>query len=491
MRLHDLLGGIDVWELRGRPDVDVTAVVHDSRDSAPGALFCCIRGALTDGHEHAADAVRRGAVALLVERFVDVDADVAQVRVTSVRHSLGPVAARFHGHPSRTVRVLGVTGTNGKTTTTYLLEAIAVAHGERAGVVGTVETRFAEQALPPGRTTPEATDLQEVLARMRDAGVTTVAMEVSSHALDQHRVDGTRFAAAGFTNLSQDHLDYHRDLDAYFDAKASLFDPERIGAAAVNVDDPRGRVLSERCAQLGIPLITFGISSTDADLRATHLELGAASSTFTLETDEGDERVTCSLVGEFNVANAIGAAATAMAGGLPRSAVVAGLASRVVVPGRLERIDTGQGFPVLVDYAHTPDALERVLRAVRPLVAPGGRLIVVYGCGGDRDRAKRPLMGAAASQAADLAFVTSDNPRGEEPGAIVAEILRGVPSSHLTVVELDRRAAIREALRAAEAGDAVVIAGKGHEIGQTAGGVTRPFDDRVVAREELEAFGCS
>lgn len=491
MRLHDLLGGIDVLELRGRPDVDVTAVVHDSRNSAPGALFCCIPGALTDGHEHAPEAARHGATALLVERFVEVGADVAQARVASVRRSIGPVAARLHGDPSRSMRVLGVTGTNGKTTTTYLLEAIATAHGERVGVVGTVETRFAGQTLPPGRTTPEATDLQEVLARMRDAGVTTVAMEVSSHALDQHRVDGTRFAAACFTNLSQDHLDYHHDLDSYFDAKASLFEPARVGAAAVNLDDPRGAALIDRCARLGVPVRSFGVASAGADVRATQLELGPAATAFTLETPVGHERVTCRLVGEFNVSNALAAAATALAGGLPLSAVVAGLEAGAVVPGRVEPVDAGQAFPVLVDYAHTPDALERVLAAVRPLVAPGGRLIVVYGCGGDRDRAKRPLMGAAASQAADLAFVTSDNPRGEEPGAIVAEILGGVPATHPTVVELDRRLAIREAVRAAQPGDAVVIAGKGHETGQTAGGVTRDFDDRVVAREELEALGCS
>ncbi len=490
MLLHDLLDGIDVLELRGESGVDVDAVVHDSRDSRPGALFCCVRGAVTDGHAHAAAAVASGARALLVERFVDLD--VTQVRVASVRAALGPVSARFWGHPSRSMKVLGVTGTNGKTTTTYLLEAIALAAGESAGAIGTVETRYAGRVQPPGRTTPEATDLQALLAAMRDSGVETVVMEVSSHALDQHRVDATWFAAACFTNLSHDHLDYHDDLDAYFEAKAMLFDPERTAVGVVNVDDERGRRLTARCESLGLPLVTFGVESADAKLRAVDVELGSAGSVFTILGGDEPLRVRTTLVGGFNVSNALAAAATACSAGFPGDAIVAGLQSGVVVPGRMERVDTGRGPCVIVDYAHTPDALQRVLAAVRPIAAgAGGRVIVVYGCGGDRDRAKRPLMGAVAASGADIAYLTSDNPRGEDPGAIVEEILAGVPESCRPRVEPDRRLAIRAALTSAGPADVVVIAGKGHETGQTAGGATRPFDDRSVARDEMEALGCT
>jgi len=486
--LHDLLAGLDVRELRGDPDVEVGAVVHDSRESVPGALFCCIAGALTDGHVHAASAVASGARALLVEHFVD--AAVTQARVPSVREAIGPVSARFWGEPSRSMRVIGVTGTNGKTTTTYLIEAVVLAAGERAGVIGTVEARYAGTVRPPGRTTPEASDLQALLAGMRDAGTKSVAMEVSSHALAQHRVDATWFAATCFTNLSHDHLDYHDDIDAYFAAKAALFDPERTAVGVVNIDDEWGRRLAAVCAERGLRPVTFGVRSADAMLRAVDVTLEASGSAFTLVGGSSPRRVRTGLVGEFNVCNALAAAAAARAAGLAEDAVVAGLETPLVVPGRMERVDSGRGPCVIVDYAHTPDALESVLGAVRPIAGSGGRVLVVYGCGGDRDRAKRPLMGAVAAQGADAAYLTSDNPRGEDPAAIVAEIMSGVPGGRAPYVELDRRVAIRAALASAGSADVVVIAGKGHETGQTAGGTTRPFDDRSVAREELEALGC-
>ena len=489
MLLHDLLYGLEVLGLRGEPGVEVDAVVHDSRQSRPGALFCCIPGALTDGHAHAASAVEAGARSLLVEHFVDVD--VTQARVASVREALGPVSARFWGEPSRAMRVIGVTGTNGKTTTTYLIEAVALAAGERAGVIGTVETRYAGVVRPPGRTTPEASDLQALLAAMRDAGVETVAMEVSSHALDQHRVDATCFAATCFTNLSHDHLDYHYDLDAYFEAKASLFDPARTAVGVVNLDDERGRRLGARCEASGLRLLTFGVKSADVALRAVDVVLDSVGSAFTIVGGGAPLRIRSGLVGEFNVSNALAAAASARAVGLPDEAIVSGLEVPLVVPGRMERVDSGRGACVIVDYAHTPDALERVLAAVRPITGRSGRVVVVYGCGGDRDREKRPLMGSVVASGADIAFLTSDNPRGEDPAAIAAEVMEGVPADREPCVELDRRAAIRAALSQAGPGDVVVIAGKGHETGQTAGGATRPFDDRVVAREELEALGCT
>ncbi len=496
MLLHQLLDAVNVLELRGDPHTEVASVTFDSRQVGPGALFCCVPGSRADGHDHAPAAVAAGASALLVERFLDLP--VAQVRLASVRAAMAPVAAAFFGHPSRRMQVLGVTGTNGKTTTTYLLEAIAAAAGLRTGVVGTVETRIDGVVIPGEHTTPEAPDLQALFARMVDAGVDVAAVEVSSHALALHRADATWFAATCFTNLSHDHLDFHEDLEAYFEAKAALFDPARTGAAAVNVDDSHGAVLARRCAEAGIPLVTYGRTTPVADVRAEMVGGGASGNVFRLVTPEGTVVVRSPLLGGFNVANALAAAATAKAVGLPLEAVENGLSAPVVVPGRMERIEAGQPFPVLVDYAHTPDGLEHVLRAARGLVTPGargvpeggGRLVVVFGAGGDRDKAKRPAMGKVAAMVADSVWITSDNPRSEDPLTIAQEVARGVRDvgGHLGMV-LDRRAAIRAAMYDLTAGDVLVIAGKGHEPGQTAMGVTTPFDDREVAREELARLG--
>jgi UDP-N-acetylmuramoyl-L-alanyl-D-glutamate--2,6-diaminopimelate ligase len=490
VHLHDLLAGLDGVELAGDPNVEVTAITHDSRLVARGACFACIPGEHADGHDYAAAAVAAGAVALLVERPLPLA--VSQVRVPSVRMALGPAAATLHGHPSRALRCLGVTGTNGKTTTTYLLEAIARDAGDAVGVIGTVGARIAGETIESAHTTPEATELQALLARMRDAGVTTVAMEVSSHALAQHRVDGTWFSAACFTNLSHEHLDYHGTLDAYFEAKAALFDPARIGAAAINVDDARGVVLADRVQGQDVPLTTFG-QSAGTDVTAVGIAYGPSSTRLTLLDRRTEEHgdVELGLVGAFNVANALAAAATARAVGFDLGTIVTGLGSPIVVPGRFEPIDAGQPFAVVVDYAHTPDALARVLEAARPL-ADGGRVIAVFGCGGDRDVAKRPLMGRVVAAKADVAVLTSDNPRSEDPRAIADAVLAGlVGGSAVVAVELDRRAAIGDALAQAMAGDVVVIAGKGHETGQTAGSVTVAFDDRLVARDALAHLGWS
>jgi UDP-N-acetylmuramoyl-L-alanyl-D-glutamate--2,6-diaminopimelate ligase len=489
--MHDLLDGFDVLAIDGDLGVDVRSVEHDSRRVQPGALFACIRGARSDGHDFAARARSAGAVALLVDR--DVAVDIPRARVASVRRALGPIAARFHGDPSRAMRVLGVTGTNGKTTVTHVLEAIARAAGEQTGRIGTLGTAIGDATDPPVHTTPEATELQASLATMRARGVGTVAMEVSSHALEQHRVDGTHFAAVCFTNLSQDHLDYHGTMDAYFEAKARLFDGSFGTAAAVAVDDPRGRPLAGRAAAAGLDVWTFALDGNDADVEARAVECTADHTRFTLISRRDGQRAEIeskTLLGDFNVANMLAAATTARAGGLPFGAVALGLGSPIHVPGRFERVDAGGEFVVLVDYAHTPDALERVLTAGRMLTRSGGKVAVVYGCGGDRDRAKRPLMGAAAARLADRAYLTSDNPRSEDPAAIAAEVRLGVGSERAPVVELDRRRAIRMALADAAPGDVVVIAGKGHEPGQTIGTRTLPFDDREVAREELRGPRC-
>ena len=492
MRFEELLGDVEVLELRGDPGVEVSSLEHDSRSVGSGACFACIPGATADGHDHAPAAVRAGAVALLVERPLALG--VAEARVGNVREALGPAAARLHGHPSRALRCLGVTGTNGKTTVTRLLEAITEAGGERAGVIGTLGARVAGTELPVARTTPEADELQSLLARMRDAQVTTVAMEVSSHALTQHRVDGVSFAAACFTNLSQDHLDFHATMDEYFMAKAALFTPDRVSVGVVNLDDEHGRELAVRCALNDLPLVTFGVDASEAEIVATDLTPDATGTRFRLTDRRAGETadLVFALPGRFNVSNALAAAGTARAAGLPFDAVVAGLQSPVNVPGRLERVDAGQPFTVLVDYAHTPAALESVLGAARDLAA-GHRVLLVFGCGGDRDAEKRPLMGRAAAHGADVVVVTSDNPRSEDPATIAGAALAGVTAAGATaaglkvVVELDRRLAIRCAVGEAGPGDVVVVAGKGHETGPTIAGMTLPFDDRVVAREELEA----
>jgi UDP-N-acetylmuramoyl-L-alanyl-D-glutamate--2,6-diaminopimelate ligase len=483
VRLHDFLPAVDVLELTGDTRVEISELVHDSRRVEPDALFCCIPGAVTDGHDHAPDAVARGASALLVERHLPLD--VTQVRVERVRHALGPLAARFHGDPSRTLRVIGVTGTNGKTTTTYLLEAIATAAGERAGVLGTTGARLAGVDEKLGFTTPEATELQALLARMRDADIGTVAMEVSSHALAYERVDGTTFAAVGFTNLSQDHLDEHGSIDAYFEAKARLFSLAFSTRAAVGIDDSWGSALATRADDAGLDVLTFGLDPR-ASVRGSVEALDVDGSTVRIESEAGTETVRLALPGRFNVQNALAAAALARAAGLRFDAVVQGLTADVVVPGRMEPVAAGQPFTVLVDYAHTPGAVERLVEESRRLAA-GHRVVMVFGCGGDRDPSKRAGMGEAAA-GADEVVLTSDNPRSEDPAAIAAAAEAGLKSRAATyTVELDRRLAIRAALAAAHAGDVVVIAGKGHETGQDQGGIVTPFDDRVVAREELEA----
>jgi UDP-N-acetylmuramoyl-L-alanyl-D-glutamate--2,6-diaminopimelate ligase len=510
--LHDLLADLELrehlLEVRGETGIDLTSpeitspditspeigvpeisvIVHDSREATRGALFCCIPGAKTDGHDHAPEAVRAGAVALLVERILDLD--VPQARVDSVRRVLGPMCARFHGDPSHALRVLGITGTNGKTSTTYLLEAIARANGDRTGVIGTVEARIGSSAVALHHTTPEATDLQALLAQMRDQGVETVAMEVSSHALDQHRVDGTRFAAVAFTNLTHEHLDYHSSVDAYFEAKAALFDTRFSTRAAINIDDEHGVALRDRALAKGLEVCSYSVDDPTADVYARDVLLRRDETLFDLVDARHDHHgvVRSPLVGRFNVANALAAAATALVGGgISFEAVLAGLSAPVRVPGRFERVGAGRDFAVLVDYAHTPDALASVLDAARALVS-GGKLVVVFGCGGDRDRTKRPLMGEVATRLADVAILTSDNPRTEDPTAIARDVLEGIPAGRTPpTVELDRRAAIRAALHEAGTGDVVVIAGKGHETGQTVNGVTTPFDDRVVAAEELRA----
>jgi UDP-N-acetylmuramoyl-L-alanyl-D-glutamate--2,6-diaminopimelate ligase len=454
-------------------DVEVGSMALDTRLVGPGALFCCVAGSRVDGHELAGDAVAAGAVAVLAERRLPLDDGVAQVLVPTVREAMGPVAAALHGHPSRSLTVVGVTGTNGKTTTTHLLRSVFEAGGRSAEVIGTLT---GAPGSPP--TTPDAPELQARLAALRDRGVEVVAMEVSSHGLAMHRVDGTRFAAAVFTNLSQDHLDLHGTMEAYFAAKARLFDPSFTDLAVVCADDLYGRLLVDAAT---VETVGYGIAD------AHDLRLAADGST--ARWHEVELRVP--LPGRFNVLNALAAATVADELGVPAAAIAAGIASTPPVRGRFDPVVAGQPFGVVVDYAHTPDGLQAVLQAAREVIDAGRRVLVVFGAGGDRDPAKRPRMGEAAAAHADVVVVTSDNPRSEEAGAIIADILGGIPDGAAVLVEPDRRAAIAAAIDAAAPGDIVVIAGKGHETTQTIGDAVVAFDDAEVAREALAARGWS
>jgi UDP-N-acetylmuramoyl-L-alanyl-D-glutamate--2,6-diaminopimelate ligase len=475
--LSAVLAALPGAEIRGDAGVPVREVVFDSRQVVPGALFFCVRGASADGHDFAQDAFRSGATALVVERWIDLE--IPQIMVPSARRAMGPMSAAVFGDPARSLTIVGVTGTNGKTTIVHLLDAVFRAAGHRTGAIGTVGAHVAGETVPLARTTPEAPDLHRLLGRMRDAGVTTVAMEVSSHALDQGRVGGVTFEAAVFANLSQDHLDYHGSMESYFAAKASLFAEGRTRHAVLNLDDGWGR----RLLHVPAPVTTFGLDP-GADVRADDVRTKADGLAFRVDGRE----VTSSLRGAFNVSNCLAAIASSRVVGVDADDAIRGLARAGHVPGRMEPVDAGQDFLVVVDYAHTPDSIRTVLAAARPLAT--GRVIVVFGCGGDRDRAKRFPMGAAATEGADLTVITTDNPRSEDPHGIIAQIERGAADGGgRYVVEPDRRTAIRLSLAEARPGDVVVVAGKGHEAEQELADGSVPFDDRVVVREGLDAMG--
>jgi UDP-N-acetylmuramoyl-L-alanyl-D-glutamate--2,6-diaminopimelate ligase len=460
------LNEVEMVGLDGLPsfdDLEITDVNFDSRHVQVGSLFCCVPGAADDGHLHARDAVAAGAVALLVDHRIDVD--VPQLVVSNVREAMATVSATCFGHPAEDLSVVGVTGTNGKTTTTWMLRNILTAAQRNVEVLGT---------LSGARTTPESPDLQRRLADWRDDGVDVVAMEVSSHAIDQHRVDAMKFRVALFTNLSRDHLDYHGSMEEYFETKARLFDPERCESAVVNLDSPHGRLLADAAT---VP--TDGYSLDEVE----DLNLSVDGSTFRWL----GHPISLPLGGLFNVSNALGAAHVARVLGVDDATIAEGLSLPLVVEGRFERVDAGQPFAIIVDYAHTPDGLEQLLRAAGDIVE--GRVVVVFGCGGDRDPSKRSMMGETAAQRADSVIITADNSRSESTDQIIASIVEGVqrvssPRASSIIVEPDRRRAISTALRSAAPGDIVLLAGKGHETVQIIGDSTTPFDDRLVAFEE-------
>jgi UDP-N-acetylmuramoyl-L-alanyl-D-glutamate--2,6-diaminopimelate ligase len=477
MNLERVIAALAPTAVVGCAPAEISDLAFDARSVRPGALFFCVPGSRADGHEFAHEAVANGAVALVVER--EVEAEAPQIVVPDVRMAMPMAADIFFDEPTRDLEVVGITGTSGKTTTSYLLSSILEAAGRRPGLIGSIERRIGGQVRAPSLNTPEAIDLQRLFREMLTAGNRSCVLEATSHASAQARLERTRFAALVFTNVSQDHLDFHVTLERYFEAKRRLF--VSGVPAAVNVGDAHGRRLADELRRtVGSKLLTFGFRA-NADLRAEDLELTQSGASFRT----AGIGVRTRLRGRFNVENTLAAIAAAQLLGVDEESIVRGIAAVEGVPGRFEPVDEGQPFTVLVDYSHKPAALESVLTTARELAT--GRLICVFGCGGDRDRGKRPVMGRIASELSDLVIVTSDNPRSEDPEAIIDEILEGVTDE--VEVEVDRREAIARALSLARAGDVVVIAGKGHEQGQEFRDGIVPFDDREVARDVLRRLG--
>ena len=475
-------------------DRAVTGLTDDSRRVSPGGLFVAVKGTQSDGHRFLAQAVAAGAGAIVVETGRVSEETLASIGVPVIqvgdsRRALGLLASRFHGDPSSRLKMIGVTGTNGKTTTTYVCKSILETAGMRVGLIGTVAYLFGEEQVAATHTTPGALELQGLLRKMVDAGMQAVVMEVSSHALALDRTAGCEFGTAVFTNLTQDHLDFHADMEDYFGAKLRLFTALASEARAIaNGDDPYGRRVIEATRARAW---TFAIDGP-ADLRAEDVRVSLSGVRFTARTPAGPVALRSPLVGRHNVHNILAAVGVGLAQGVPLEAIAAGVAALKNVPGRFEQVDAGQPFTVVVDYAHTEDALYRLLTTAQKVRT--GRIITVFGCGGDRDRGKRPKMGQVAARYSDVVVVTSDNPRTEDPDAIIREILPGVEAGLREagrgryLVHADRRAAIAEAIGLAQPGDLVLIAGKGHEDYQIIGKEKHPFDDRVVAREAIKAL---
>ncbi len=493
MRLQEIADLFVTAQLTGRSDTEITGLCLDSREASDGALYICITGNQFDGHQFAAEAVVRGAAAVVTERVLDIT--VPQLLVKDSKRAVAAIAAHYYNQPSEKLHLIGVTGTNGKTTVTYLIEQILSAHNRKTGVIGTIEMRYSGSSYPMSRTTPHAIELQRCLSNMSEAGMEYCAMEVSSHALEQGRVMGCRFRTAVFTNLSQDHLDYHETMEKYAEAKGLLF--ARLGNqiaendgkrayAVINSDD---KAYTKFAYLTGTEIVTYGIGSR-ADVRAGDLRMSGKGTEFVLHTFKGAVSISLPLAGRFNVYNALAAAAAALIEGVDLLTIKSALENAATVPGRIEAVDAGQSFTVLVDYAHTPDGLDNVLAAIKQFAQ--GKIITVFGCGGDRDPGKRPLMGKIAAKYADFVIITSDNPRSEAPFIIMEQIsdgckAAGICEKKLILIE-DRRQAIKKAVEIASPSDVVLIAGKGHETSQIINGVSYPFDDRLVAKEAIRGL---
>jgi len=490
MRLINLISSIDVLRFEGNKHQEIAGIAFNSKQIKPGYLFVCIVGLKTDGHLFIEEAVARGAGAIIVEKWEPcLSPGVTQILVSNSRSALAAVSNIFFDYPTSELRVIGVTGTNGKTTTSRFIESILSEAGMKTGLLGTIECRIGNEQLPIERTTPESYDLQAIFHRMVEKSAEAAVMEVSSHAVDLHRIDGCRFDALVFTNLSQDHLDYHGTLENYFEAKKRLFMDNAGGECrfVINIDDAFG----QRIAGISNPENHYFGLSEMVDVRASDIVLESKKSHFRINSPAGCQEIDLKLLGLFNVYNALAAAALGFAFKVPPELVKRGLEAVENVPGRFEIVDCGQNFSVIVDYAHTPDGLEKLLSSARDITR--GKLVTVFGCGGDRDRLKRPLMGEVVGNLSDYSIITSDNPRSEDPNRILSEIERGLKKvTRNYCLEVDRKRAIYKGISLAGENDCVIIAGKGHEAGQEFKDKTVPFDDRQVARAALkELTTCS
>jgi UDP-N-acetylmuramoyl-L-alanyl-D-glutamate--2,6-diaminopimelate ligase len=489
LRVKDLLDVIDPVELTGRVDLEfeIKGITSNSQEVKPGSIFFCIKGTRLDGHEFAQDALEKGAVAIVAERKVETTTGAPLILVKNSRMAYALASAAFFGFPSRFLKLVGVTGTNGKTTTTFMLESIFKKAGYRTGLIGTVTNRINDKDLPVRHTTPDPFELQDLFKAMQNAGVEVAVMEVSSHAIDQRRIAGTYFDVLAFTNLSQDHLDYHGSLEEYARVKGSLFLENPQLPWVVNADDFFGERLIKQGKKIGAEILTYGLSKK-AMVRAENIELNVDSIKFDLRfNNDFLGRVSLPIAGKFNVYNAMAAFCVTTLLGIDFDSYLNGLASFKGVPGRFEVIKAPESFIIVVDYAHTPDGLEKVLDSSIELLKDKGRIITVFGCGGDRDKDKRPKMGRIAAEKSNFVIVTSDNPRSEDPQKIIEDILAGIPEEFMpkVKVEVDRKKAIYMAVELARSGDIVLIAGKGHETYQIFKDKVVPFDDREVAREAL------
>lgn len=489
MKLNELLKHIEPIETAGKieGDTEIKGITSNSKEVMPGYVFFCIKGTRHDGHEFAREALVRKAAAVVCEKRITLPEDVPVIYVSSSRRAYAMAASAMYGFPSRFFKLAGVTGTNGKTTTAFMLESIFRAAGYRTGLIGTVINKINGRNIPVRHTTPDPAELQSLFKAMKDSGVQMAAMEVSSHAIDQQRIAGTSFDVLVFTNLSQDHLDYHGSLEEYAKVKKSLFLENPRLPWVVNIDDELGKTLFEAGKKLGAEVLTYGFSDR-AVIRAQSIQTGIDGINFKLNfKDKIMGEVALPLTGRFNVYNALAAFGAAYLFGIDFDIYVRGIAEMEKVPGRFEVIKSSEPFYVVVDYAHTPDGLEKVADSCLELLQGKGRLITVFGCGGDRDRDKRPKMGRIAAERSELVILTSDNPRSEDPERIIEDILAGIPEQHINkvIVEVDRRKAIFKAVEAAAPGDIILIAGKGHETYQIFKDRTIHFDDHEVALEAL------
>lgn len=472
MKLSGLVSDIEVALIKGDIDINIINITNDSRKVIEGSLFVCVEGFETDGHEYIDNAIEKGAVAILVQKPVEIDSDITVILNQNTRHALALISAKYYNHPSEQFELIGVTGTNGKTSTVFLIDSILRNYGKKTGVIGTIENRIGDEVLPTSRTTPESVELQELFSKMVEANVNDVIMEVSSHALDLHRVDGSHFDVGVFTNLSLDHLEYHKTMDNYRNAKARLFDMCKI--AVINIDDEAGRIICDRA--LSNSIVTYGCNNDKAVLNAYNITNKISGTLFHLKLDGAEHIIEIQTPGKFSVYNALAAIGVCTSLGVPMEIIKGSLKEDSTIKGRFETFESKSGYHVIVDYAHTPDGLENVLDTISEVVE--GRIITVFGCGGDRDRTKRPQMGKIAGLKSDYSIITSDNPRTEEPIAIIEEVEVGIKETSCPYEKIeDREKAIKKALSIAKEKDIVLIAGKGHEDYQIIGKTKTHFDD--------------